>query len=351
MTTYYVTTSGSDSNNGLTEGTAFATPGYAAGQATAQGDVIYIKSGTYTLSTTSSNVSGGWMSLSRGVLVEGYQTTAGDQGTRPVINAGSQAVGQIVSTPSPGSNVIGSVVSNIEVNGTNTATTGINVGGNYDAMAKNCVSKNCTTYGFIGGICVNCHAESSPRGYLVHSNYFCTATLCSFAGFSSNANGAAFVNCISYGNTGRGFFVDRVYTRYINCVAYNNSLDGFSSNSDSQHHIRCITAENGGYGIRSTNANSDEFTLDTADYNNVSGRTIGTNTRKDIRPITLTADPFVDAANLDFRINDVAGGGAELRQIQLSGLAGVNGVFDVGAIDAVVTAGGGGAVLHPLRSN
>ena len=66
---------------------------------------------------------------------------------------------------------------------------------------------------------------------------------------------------------------------------------------------------------------------------------------------SLTADPFVDAANGDFNIADSAGGGATLRANNFS----LNTDTAVYPFRQYVSddfgAGGGGAVLHPLRSN
>ncbi len=358
MTTYYVTTSGSDSNNGLTEGTAFATPGYAAGQATAQGDVIYIKSGTYTLSTTSSNVSGGRLSVSRGVSVEGYQTTAGDLAAKPVINAGTQAVASIISID-PFYNLInGTRIKSIELDGNNVATNGVQTA-NYVYLIETCVARNCTT-GFLGlqdtGAFYNCSAYDCTDGFFNATATYCYAKSCGY-GFRANnsVRGKAYFGCIADSSTNDGFVMANGYFfSFMKCVAYNNGASGFNANFDIGQVVQCIASENSGYGYRLASGGGNSgcpLLIDSADYSNTLGRSISSGTTREVRAINLTADPFLSASTGDFRINDVAGGGAELRQIQLSGLAGVNGVFDIGAIDAVVSSGGGGAVLHPLRSN
>lgn len=89
MTAYYVSNTGSDSNNGLSEVNAFATPGYACGQATAYGDTIYIKAGTYNCTTTTNNVAGGYLAPAQGVNIVGYEVTIDDDcptNNRPLIN-------------------------------------------------------------------------------------------------------------------------------------------------------------------------------------------------------------------------------------------------------------------------
>ena len=72
-TTYYVTTSGNDSHNGLTEATAWKTIKYAASQAAA-GDTVYIKAGIY--SEYDIRFSSG--SSGNPIIVEGYKNTPGD---------------------------------------------------------------------------------------------------------------------------------------------------------------------------------------------------------------------------------------------------------------------------------
>ena len=348
MTTYYVTTSGSDSNNGLTEGTAFATPGYAASVATTSGDIIYIKSGTYTLSTTTVNASGGPMRIPAGVEIEGYQTTAGDQGSKPVINAGTQAVATIIELDAPGSNQKASSVTCVEVDGNSTAGNGIWVLDSYIGFANNCIARNCVNgyrAQYNRGAIANCSAfNCSSYGFYGGTLSMCLADSCT-TGFYDKLG--AIDRCIASNNASFGFYFSNLNYQALFCVAYNNGNSGFAANSDITHLVSCISASNGryGYDFPWSDSTADPLLLDCADYNNTDGRKRQTFNTRDIRPINLAADPFTSASTGDFTLNNDAGGGAELRQIQLSGLAGVNGVFDVGAIDAVVTAGGGNVIV------
>ena len=389
MTTYYVTTSGSDSNNGLTEGTAFATPGYAAGQATTFGDEIYIKEGTYNLTTATQNVSGGTISVAARVRLEGYKTTAGDRLARPVISTNGVTVsGAVISFVAPQYNQLSSSAIGIEVDGQNTASQGFSYGVQYTVLLFDCVARNCAD-GFAGslaqGAAYNCEAHSCTNsGFNSGSLVYCWADSCQ-VGFTSLFRNLD--SCIASNSTSHGYSLgSSYYFTYKKCVAVNNGGNGFVNAYDIGYASEMIAVGNAGYGYRFGGTNGTPIMFDCADYNNTSGRTINSNTSRDFRPINLTGDPFVDSSSNDYRLNDLAGAGAELRQIQLSGLAGVNGVFDVGAIDAVVTASSGssstptagtqvypfrqfveadfgsagaaaaaaasgGAVLHPLRSN
>lgn len=121
---------------------------------------------------------------------------------------------------------------------------------------------------------------------------------------------SVFYNCGGYGVniTGEG--------QVIGCICYGNTSGGIylspSYGNESTMAARNILVSNGGYGIHSitngTYGNLDNI-FDNAYYNNTSGQALNAN----IDPITLTADPFVDAANGDFNISDSAGGGATLR--------------------------------------
>ena len=352
MATYYVTTSGSDSNNGLTEGTAFATPGYAASVATTVGDEIYIKEGTYNLTTATQNVSGGTISVAARVRIEGYKTTAGDRLARPVISTNGVTVsGAVISFVSPGYNILNSSAISIEVDGQNTASQGFSYGVTYNVLLFDCIARNCAD-GFVGsvglGAAYNCEAHNCTNsGFFSGSLVYCWADSCQ-VGFTSSIRNMD--SCIASNSTSHGCSVgNSYYFTWKKCVAINNGGDGFFNNYDIGYASEMIAVGNAGYGYRFGGTNGTPIMFDCADYNNTNGRTVNSNTSRDFRPINLTGDPFVDSSSNDYRLNDLAGAGAELRQIQLSGLAGVNGVFDIGAIDAVVSAasGGGGGSSTP----
>lgn len=99
------------------------------------------------------------------------------------------------------------------------------------------------------------------------------------------------------------------------CVFYNNSGHGFEQNSTTVGGNATITNSifylNGGYGIKwnATKAPNWAINQNNAFGSNTSGAysslfTAGTN------EVTLTADPFTDAANRDFTLNTTSGGGA-----------------------------------------
>jgi len=354
MTTYYVTTSGSDSNNGLNESTAFATPGYAASQATTSGDKVYIKEGTYNLTTATQNVSGGTINVAARVQFEGYKTTIGDRAARPVISTNGVTVsGAVMSFVAPSYNQIGSYAISIEIDGQNTATEGFNNSPIYTVLLFDCVARNCSD-GFVGsfqsGITYNCEAHNcTVSGFKSGNLVYCWANSCQ-VGFSSTIKNMD--SCIASNSTSDGVNVGNTYFfTWKKCVAVNNGGHGFWNGYDIGYASEMISVGNSGYGYHFGNANATAAMFDCADYNNTSGRTVNTNTSRDFRPINLTGDPFVDSASNDYRLNDIAGAGADLRQIQLSGLAGVNGVFDVGAIDAVVIPAGGGGSSSPTYTS
>jgi hypothetical protein len=355
MTTYYVTTSGSDSNNGLNESTAFATPGYAASQATTSGDRVYIKEGTYNLTTATQNVSGGTINVAARVQFEGYKTTAGDRAARPVISTNGVTVsGAVMNFVNPSYNETASYAISIEIDGQNTASEGFNNTAIYTVLLFDCVARNCS-YGFVGsfqaGVTYNCEAHNCTiSGFKSSSLVYCWADSCQI-GFSSTIK--SMDSCIASNSTSHGVDVGNTYPfTWKKCIAVNNGGDGFLNGYDIGCVSQMISVGNGGYGYSlGYYPRGTPMMFDCADYNNTLGRLRNTDTLRDFRPINLTGDPFVDSAGNDYRINDIAGAGAELRQIQLSGLAGVNGVFDVGAIDAVVIPAGGGGSSSPTYTS
>lgn len=81
---------------------------------------------------------------------------------------------------------------------------------------------------------------------------------------------------------------------------------------------------NGGYGVNFSGAGVDKEFLDAVSMT-FSRNAFGSNTSGNVNvsnvsrnEVTLTADPFTDAANGDFSLNDVAGGGAALKAATLT---------------------------------
>jgi hypothetical protein len=183
------------------------------------------------------------------------------------------------------------------------------------------------------------------------------------SGFYSAAgnNDAVFVDCIASENENKGFLVTSNHQHFFNCVAYFNGSDGiFASGVGSLYIENCILLRNGGYGINGNSAAKEGFIINCgygsgAGLANTSGNTGGIRSVVSIGDITITADPWVNAASGDFRLNNTAGGGALLRgtgrgyflQTE-SGQSGTVSYPDVGAVQHEETAGGGSTLFIPV---
>jgi len=340
MTTYYVTTSGSDSNNGLTEGTAFATPGYAASQATTAGDVIYIKEGTYTISTASSNVSNGVMSVTAGVLIEGYKTTAGDKAAKPLLT--STVTGTLTNNFMILMNNVDrnlgyyGYIDSVEVNGGSSGFTyGIQVGV-HQIAAFNCKASN--TYYGISGKAYFCEAYNCTQGFISAYCYGCYSEGCTSLGY----NTCSVINCIAYDNYRGAYFNNNFVSGF---VAHSSTEYGayFVSNRDYAPPYRNLIAINSGtYGLAGIQNAQPIYNF--AGYNNTSGNFEFSSSNWLINEITLTADPFTDPANGDWSLNSDAGGGELLKSVSEVMPFGTN-YNDVNAFQRQVTAGGGNVIV------
>lgn len=199
----------------------------------------------------------------------------------------------------------------------------------------------------------NCRASGVYRGWDCaagsqwHQLWNCIVHDNAHAGFygTSYVYGHRLYGCTAYDNAHNGFYGILVAS---SCVAYDNGWSGFYGvptviGCVSQGHNRgfvltagnclaidCIAAENDSDGYQCDAAWT--HLLRCADYNNVSGRFLGTN-YTDIDPITCSAAPFLDAANGDFRLNNVAGGGRDLRHIARE-VSGQDSYVDIGAIQS-----------------
>lgn len=287
-------------------GGCLASPGKLTDAWSSFGDAqkAWIKAGTYLL-TTSTPGAGGPLDLGNvftdGLVVEGYQTTRGDRGTRPLIDSNGETSIEIFRGPGNGS----LLAINIEIDGT-TPSDGC------DGFAT------CATYSCIAR---NCHYGMGLGGHCKSAAYDCTDCF----RFPTHAFG-----CYAEGASGNGFNFGGQVTRCIavdcnvgftnefnlyscsNCVAYGCGT-GFGTNgaAGSQILVSCIAMNSSGYGFNG-GGQSRQYFIGCAGYSNTSGNFSG---GVQEGSLTLTADPFVDGANGDFRLNNVAGGGAVLRGV------------------------------------
>jgi hypothetical protein len=304
------------------EGGALATPG-KAGSGHVGGNTIWVKGGPYTVSSASANVAGGCVSLATSFSATSYTTISGYTATR---GDGGQA--------------------------SRASSTGFSDGGNTGRLT-NCKAINCTTgFSISNADVVQCWADVCGTGFNMTSNgwlFGCVAKSCTTAGFQVQSGNAD--TCLAYlcaiGFSASGPFGT---IRFLRCTAANNTSHGFSINAGQFHGkeiTNCVIYGNGGWGITVTSG-GQVYVTNCAFGANTSGATsLGTGSVSS-GTVTLTADPFVNAAGGNFALNSTAGGGAACRA------AGTPGVFpaglttsytDIGAVQHQDSGAGGGLLL------
>lgn len=174
---------------------------------------------------------------------------------------------------------------------------------------KRCVVEHCTSTNGGWGIGGPTLANATAIQCIFRNN--------DYTGLLTGQSPTRVINCLFHDNGTSGMSCNigssRDYT-IQGCVFYGNGGDGIGKSnssdwSDMSTVENNIFVSNGGYGINRNNVAS--WVADSnAYYDNTSGNTNLSNLNGP-NDITLTADPFVDAANNDFNIN--ASGGATLR--------------------------------------
>jgi hypothetical protein len=185
-------------------------------------------------------------------------------------------------------------------------------------------------------------------------------------------------SCLIINNGRHGIYSDvQRFGSVINSIIANNTTHGFYSDHDGttvglsgnifygngDHAINVnymreglcsanLFVANTGYGINIRSAHGSDIPTGNAFFNNTSGQINGLT---GIDSITLTADPFVDptASPPDFNLNSDAGGGSTLRanNFALNTDTSIYPFRQYVSDDFDSGAGGGGATVHPLRSN
>ncbi len=357
-------------------GGALASPGQAG--AVTQGGNIFIKSGTYTIASTSNNVATGTLQLQggNGQAVEGYGSLRGDLGTAPLLQVANTTGTLTVLSNGGVANNNGYRFVNLTVDGNQAngnTTTGFNVT-RFGALHK-CTAKNCSANGFNIG--------SSFGGYLS----FCAATGCTtLPAFALQGTNVLFA-CEAYSNTATGFSSSNLTDRFDRCLSYLNSgasSDGFALNSEASA-LGCVAYGNGRDGFRIPNSNTQgnlllanciaegnaglDYNLQNGGsvsplvilVNCASGPTSGTKfslgtgglPSHNVGFITQTAGSFfTNAAAGNLALNSTTGQGALLRAAGFPSTfpAGTTASFsDIGAAQHQ-DAGGGGLRIHPDMS-
>jgi hypothetical protein len=336
---------GSDATSGTgSVGGALATPGMA-GKALVDhgvsGMYIYIKSGTYTLSTGSVNVSGGPLHLANdvGVITEGYGISRGDLGAKPVLDAGAQSSLTLFSFLEAGRTPSQTFL-NLEADGNSQASVigfaSLGSGDQSNRQSIRCKATDCVT-GFSDTNSRDSIASGCTTGFSLEACASANAARCYAVDCATGFFRADACECLANGGA-VGFTTHRGDGQYTRCTAYNCSGNGFDATDVMGIWEACLASECGGFGF-DTNGRDGIVLLDCAGYSNSGGRVDGS-PYMDIGAINLSADPF-DTAGSDFQPNDAATGGALLRGVAFP-IGGLPDNTDIGAVQHSDPAGGGG---------
>ncbi len=297
-------------------GGAFASPAKAAGVIVAS-NLIFIKNGTYTISSATGNVSGGVITgfSANGAFI-GYGTTrtTTNTDTRPLLQyQAALATATFAATDS--------LFVNLALDGTNQTAA---------KLAANGKFWRCTFTGFNtstgGDSFVECVATANSANIFASRAIACEAYANTATPF--NASSLTAINCLSYNNTGAstdGFNGGA----QINCVAYGNGRNGFTQPVAA---VNCHAEANTGLGFSSSNPIL--VLRNCAGYNNTGGLITASSVSLQRGTVTVTSGSvFTNAGSTDFSLNATVARGALLRA------AGLPGVFPRGLTTGFVDIG------------
>lgn len=344
-------------------GGALATRGQA-GALYVAGNDIYVLTGTYTDSTTTSNVSGGCLTMANGPVATpgrlcGYGTVRGDDTNPPTFNAGTRTSYTMV--------ILGAqtMAENIIVDGNSkTSVVGIDYNASGPTVILRCKAQNCPSGGFLSnagtskGTLILCWATNCGSGAFQMGSdtaFGCVARANTSTGFIIGQTNGCCYFCISAGNTGgstNGFDSSGSGqpVRCFNCVAYGNGQHGFNNKGTGgvgfEPWINCIAEGNTGTGFAMSASAGDTLMLNCAYYNN--GTNVGANVGFNSGGILLGGTPFVSASGGNFALNNTTGAGNSCRNAGILGVfpdALSTGYLDIGAVQVGSTGGTGATAM------
>lgn len=200
---------------------------------------------------------------------------------------------------------------------------GIVIGGN---SCEQILIRNCYIHGLSANGIVFGNIGTSNRACVVEN---CRIKDNQLDGIDTTVNPIVVFECIITGNGAHGVDVNSIGSyrgsgvTIKNCIIHDNTFDGIQiADNDVLSNINIsgnIIINNGEFGIElSEAATHDDYYINYnafyqsnsyGEYDNLSA---GSN------DIILTGDPFVDALNGDFNLNDTAGAGAALRAVTIT---------------------------------
>ncbi len=352
-----------DRSTGLTAGTgvtlkiggALASLANLSSSNLVAGNTVYIKttSGYTTAATITLSIAGG-----DGTPIQyvGYTTTRGDGGQAVVTSTNAAATSLISATGAR------ATFKNITADGASLSLRAFSASGT-NVHFENCWGKGATQYGFRSAgtgiywrrcLATGNGSSGGHAGFVVDAGTGladrCVSRDNGGNGFSSlTAGQLTTIDCIAHGNTLSGWISNDTQSELfaLNCTSYGNTLDGVrfaaASTFEGSTFRDCIFYGNAGYGMRSitTDYSGVAAWISRLENNAFGANTLGARFQvpTGAADITLTQDPFADAASDDFALNMIEGGGLALRAAGVPGGFGLLstpepsvGMSDVGAV-------------------
>jgi len=304
-------------------GGSLASPGKAFSLAV-NTNTIFIKAGTYSITSTTANVAGGRIDTGgQAFVTAGYGTMWGDDAAPAVLQASGIASVTLMIASQPVA-----VTRNITFDGANlTGIRGTDCAGNFYKVG----AINCKNYGFSGitGQCfyMACFASNCTNAaFGIHQgqSYLigCEAWANPSPGFYINSSNTRLDECLSYGNTGAATGYGFLYNGSLNvcnmCTAYGNAEDGFRAVNSGNMAVNCISESNTVNGFYITGSNTQNL-INNAAFGNGTNYLNNATFNVSIHNFILTGSAFTNAAGGVFELNNTAGAGAVCRAAGLQG--------------------------------
>ena len=302
------------------------------------------------------------------VLIQGYQTTQGDQACHPTLQIPAATSGvSILTFANSGSNAI--VLDGFILDCNNQATSvGIAVGAGTgtkiyrDITVTDCDHTTVAAVALSNAIAVNLHITGKVGAGPGIASTASTCQDCavydpsSTTGHGWSGYGTC-IRCVIEGHasaTTSDLFNITGQTHIDGATAWNAGRDSFrlacTANCDPVVITNSVAYTSVGVCFNVSGGAGQQYIL--ADYNGVGDCGAGyTNLTAGANNVTLTATPFTSSGTNDFSLNNTAGGGAALKNAGYPGVTSAigTGYQSIGALQPAQAAGGGQRVYGGIQ--